>query len=131
MDAGRVGIAILRVVVGIVYVMHGWQKLFIYGFHAVGGSMHQLGIPLPMVSGVVVTLVEFFGGLALVLGLLTPWAAALNACDMLVAVLVVHLRNGFFAPRGFEYPLAMLAACIAVALAGPGAAALDNFRTRR
>ena len=84
-----------------------------------------------MVSGVVVTLVEFFGGLALVLGLLTPWAAALNACDMLVAVLVVHLRNGFFAPRGFEYPLAMLAACIAVALAGPGAAALDNFRTRR
>ena len=51
MDAGRVGIAILRVVVGIVYVMHGWQKLFIYGFHAVGGSMHQLGIPLPMVSG--------------------------------------------------------------------------------
>ena len=72
----------------------------------------------------VVTLVEFFGGLALVLGLFTRWAAVLIACDMLVAVTVVHLRGGFFLPKGFEYALTMLAASIALALAGPGAAAL-------
>src|SRR5437660_4563294 len=60
METGRpgagTGLAILRVVVGIVFLMHGGQKLFIYGFHNVGGFMQQLGIPLPQVAGVVVTL---------------------------------------------------------------------------
>ncbi len=96
------GLAVLRVVVGIVFLMHGGQKLFIYGFHNVGGFMQQLGIPLPQVAGVVVTLVEFFGGLALLLGLFTRWAAVLIACDMLVAVTVVHLRGGFFLPKGYS-----------------------------
>lgn len=135
METGRpgtsTGLAILRVVVGIVFLMHGGQKLFVFGFHNVGGFMHQLGIPLPAVSGAVVTVVEFFGGLALVLGLFTRWAAALIACDMLVAVTVVHLRGGFFLPRGFEYALTLLAASITLALAGPGAAALDTLLGRR
>ena len=135
METGRpgtgIGLAILRVVVGIVFLMHGGQKLFIYGFHNVGGFMQQLGIPLPQVAGVVVTLVEFFGGLALLLGLFTRWAAVLIACDMLVAVTVVHLRGGFFLPKGFEYALTMLAASVTLALAGPGAGALDTLLRRR
>ena len=93
--------------------------------------MQQLGIPLPQVAGVVVTLVEFFGGLALLLGLFARWAAVLIACDMLVAVTVVHLRGGFFLPKGFEYALTMLAANVTLALAGPGAAALDTLLGRR
>ena len=125
------GITVLRVVVGVVFLMHGGQKLFIYGFHNVGGFMQQLGIPLPQVAGVVVTLVEFFGGLALLLGLFTRWAAVLIACDMFVAVTVVHLRGGFFLPKGFEYALTLLAASIALALTGPGAAALDTLLGRR
>ena len=134
MQTGRpgtgTGLAILRVVVGIVFLMHGGQKLFIFGFHNVAGFMQQLGIPLPQVAGVVVTLVEFLGGLALLLGLFTRWAALLIACDMLVAVTVVHLRGGFFLPKGFEYALTMLAASVTLALAGPGAGALDTLLRR-
>ncbi len=125
------GIAVLRVVVGIVFLMHGGQKLFIYGFRNVAGFMSQLGIPLPMVSAVVVTIVEFFGGAALLLGLVTRWAAILIGFDMLVAVVAVHLRGGFFLPKGFEYALTLLAANIALALAGPGAASLDAVIAKR
>ncbi len=125
------GITFLRVVVGIVFLMHGAQKLFIHGFPNVAGMMRQHGIPLPMLSAVVVTLVEFFGGIALVLGLFTRWAAFLIAIDMAVAVLGVHLKGGFFLPKGFEYALTMLAASIALVLAGPGAVALDAARAKR
>jgi putative oxidoreductase len=120
------GTAFLRWVVGVVFLMHGGQKLFTYGFHGVAGTMQHLGIPLPMVSAVVVTLVEFFGGLALVLGLGTRFAAALLTVNMLVAVLKVHLKNGFFLPQGFEYALSLLVANLSLVLTGPGKAALGN-----
>jgi putative oxidoreductase len=87
------GLTVLRVIVGIVFLVHGGQKLFIYGFHGVAGMMASLGIPLPMISAVVVSLVEFFGGLALVAGLFARWAAALIAIDMVVAILAVHLKK--------------------------------------
>ncbi len=125
------GITVLRVVVGIVFLMHGGQKLFIYGFSGVAGLMGQVGIPLPMVSAVVVTAVEFLGGAALLLGVLTRWAAILLAINMLVATVVVHLRAGFFMPNGFEYPLTLLAANVALALAGPGEAAVDTALAKR
>ncbi len=125
------GITILRVVLGIVFVMHGGQKLFIYGFSGVAGLMGRVGIPLPLLSAVVVTAVEFLGGAALLLGLLTRWAAALLAINMLVAMVVVHLRAGFFLPNGFEYTLTLLAANIALALTGPGEAAVDTALKKR
>ena len=124
------GITVLRVVVGIVFLMHGGQKLFIYGFGGVAGLMGQVGIPLPMVSAVVVTAVEFLGGAALLLGVLTRVAAILLAINMLVATVVVHLRAGFFMPGGFEYPLTLLAANVALALAGPVRAAMDTILDR-
>jgi putative oxidoreductase len=114
------------VVVGIAFLMHGWQKLFVLHFAGVAGFFGHLGIPLPMVAAVVVTLVEFLGGIALVLGLFTRWAAWLLAIDMVVAILQVHLKGGFFLPQGYEYALALLAANIALALTGPGAASVDG-----
>lgn len=125
------GLTILRVVVGIVFAAHGGQKLFVYGFHGVTGSFTKMGIPLPAVSAIVVTLVEFLGGIALIAGLFTRWAAILLAINMSVAVLKVHARNGFFLPGGFEYALTLLAANVALALTGPGAAALDSAGGRR
>ena len=126
------GITVLRVVVGIVFLAHGWQKLFGFGFHGVAGFFAGAGIPLPFVSGVIVTLVEFIGGAALVLGLLTRWAAALNAFDMLVAVLVVHMKNGFFDQNhGVEFPLTLLAACIALTMLGPGSLSVDGALSKR
>ncbi len=126
------GVTVLRVVVGIVFLAHGWQKLFGFGFHGVAGFFAGAGIPLPFVSGVIVTLVEFLGGIALVLGLLTRWAAALNAFDMLVAILVVHMKNGFFDQNhGVEFPLTLLAACVALTMLGPGSLSVDGALSKR
>lgn len=119
------GVLVLRVVVGIVFLAHGSQKLFLYGFAGVARSMGLLGIPAPEVAGVVVTLVEFIGGILLIAGLFARWAALLLAVEMAVAVLAVHLKGGFFLPSGLEYALTLLAANLVLVLEGPGQAALD------
>ena len=120
-SAQACGLTILRIVVGIVFLVHGYQKLFHMGFHGVAGFFGHAGIPLPMVSAVIVTLVEFVGGIMLVAGIGVRIAAALNAVDMAVAVLFVHLKHGFGAQNGgFEYPLTLLAATLCLALSGGG-----------
>ena len=123
------GIAAIRFIVGVVFLVHGSQKLF--GFSGVAGFFAQAGIPLPAVSAVVVTLVEFLGGIALIVGLFTRWAALLLAINMLVAVLAVHLKGGFFLPRGYEYALTLLFANAGLALTGSGSFAVDNLLGKR
>ena len=73
------GLTILRVVVGVVFMFHGYQKLIKMGFHGVAGFFAHSGIPLPMASAVVVTLVEFVGGILLIAGVGTRVARALLA----------------------------------------------------
>ena len=122
---------VLRIVVGLVFAIHGGQKLFAYGFGGVIGSFGKMGIPIPALTGPVVTLVEFLGGLALILGVVTRWAALLIAIDMVGAILFVHIGKGFFSQNGgFEYPLSLLAATVALALAGGGAYSLDARMSR-
>jgi putative oxidoreductase len=126
------GLTVLRVVVGIVFLVHGGQKLFLTGFDGVAGFLGSLGVPAPGLFAVIVTLVELLGGLALILGLFTRVVAVLLAVDMLVAILTVHLPNGFLASNnGIEFPLVLVAACVALAVAGPGEAALDRAFARR
>ena len=126
------GLAILRVVVGIVFLVHGFQKLFLMGFGGVAGMMEGLGVPAPGMFAVILTLVELLGGLALILGLFTRVAAIPLAIDMLVAILTVHLPNGFSAVNGgYEFTLVLLAASIALAVAGSGEAALDRMLATR
>ena len=120
------GLAVLRIVVGIVFAAHGYQKLFKFGFHGVGALFVHLGIPLPGFFAVVVTLVEFLGGILLILGLGTRVAAALLAVDMLVAILAVHAKNGFFNPMGVEFPLTLLAATICLSVASSSALSLKR-----
>jgi putative oxidoreductase len=117
---------ILRVIVGIIFLAHGAQKLFGFGLGGIIGGFTQMHIPLPTLSAPVVTFVEFLGGIALILGLFTRIAAILLAIDMVGAILFVHGKQGFFLPMGFEYPLALLTANIALAMGGPGEYALDN-----
>jgi putative oxidoreductase len=121
------GITAIRVVVGIVFLMHGGQKLFVWGFGAVAAYMARVGIPAPMAAAVVVTLVEFLGGLALLLGLFTRWAAIPLAVNMAVAIITVHLRNGFFLPNGYEFALTLLGANVALVLLGSGGASVDRL----
>lgn len=121
----------MRVVVGIVFLAHGGQKLFVWGFSNVADFFGQVGIPLPMLAAIVVTLVEFLGGLALVVGLFTRWVAIPLALNMLVATLTIHLRGGFFVPEGVEFTLTLLAANVALALLGSGEASLDRLLGKR
>ncbi|HJT69874.1 MAG TPA: DoxX family protein [Terriglobales bacterium] len=126
-NSQSLGLAILRIVVGIVFLAHGYQKLFKFGFHGVSGMLGHMGVPLPMLFAVIVTLVEFVGGILLITGLATRIPAALNAIDMIVAILMVHLKHGFFNPGGFEFPLTLLAATVCLVLAGGGAASLKKL----
>jgi putative oxidoreductase len=124
------GVAILRVVVGVVFLVHGAQKLFLIGLPGVASFLGSLGIPVPMLSALVVSGVEFLGGLALLLGLFTRWAAGLLAIDMAVALLTVHLRGGFFVPKGFEFVLTLLGATLALVCLGSGALSLEAILAR-
>ncbi len=126
------GLTVLRVVVGIVFFYHGWQKVFGMGIHNVAGFFGHAGIPLPLISAGIVMTVEFLGGALLILGVATRLAAGLNAIDMLVAILAVHLKNGFSAQNmGFEFPLTLLAACVCLMLMGPGAASIEWLFARK
>ncbi len=127
------GLAILRVVVGIVFLVHGGQKLLLFGPGNFGGqALAGLGVPLPVFMGYVVTFVELIGGILLIVGLFTRLVAILLALDMLVATLMVHLPNGFFmANNGFEFTLLLLATAAALAVAGPGEVSLDRTLASR
>ena len=127
----NIGLAILRVVVGAIFVAHGGQKIFVFGFDGVAGAFGQMGIPMAAIVGPFVALVELFGGLALITGLLTRLASFGLLSTMVVAILQVHLKNGFFAPTGIEFPLSLLGSTALIAIAGAGKFSIDSLIGRR
>src|SRR3989454_8707280 len=112
------GLVPLRLVVGLVFIVHGGQKLFVFGVGGAAGFMAKVGIPWPFLAAVIVIPVEILAGLALILGLGTPRAAAPLAIDMVVAILAVRLAAGFVG--GYEFELTLLAASLSLALLGGG-----------
>lgn len=134
-------VAILRVVLGIVFFAHGAQKML--GWFGGGGFSGTMGfftnnLHIPAVFAFLAIAAEFFGGLGLIVGLLTRIAAFGIAVNMVVAILTVHLHFGFFMNwmgaqkgEGFEYHLLVLAMTLLLMIKGGGAASLDRAISRR
>lgn len=129
------GATILRIVVGIIYLMHAYLAL-VRTPAGTAAFLGQIGLPAPALLAWVLILVHGLGGLFLILGLWARWAAAANALVMVVALLKVHLAQGFFLRvvgdgqrvGGFEFVLLLLAATVALILTGPGALAVKRGR---
>lgn len=127
----NIGLTILRVVVGVIFLAHGGQKIFVFGFPGVTGAFAQMGVPAAGLLGPFVALVEFFGGLALISGLLTRLASLGLMSTMIVAISLVHLKAGFFNPAGIEFPLSLLASTLMLAVTGAGEWSLDGLIANR
>ncbi len=123
---------ILRVPIGLILAAHGSQKLFAwfggYGLDGTAQWMASVGLTPAFLMALLAGSAEFFGGVALILGLFTRPAAAVSALTMLVALLSVHLGKGFFLDtHGIEYALALLSATTALIFIGGGRYSLDYY----
>jgi len=135
--SSRAGMAalILRVPVGLVLAAHGSQKLFAwfggYGLQGTGQWLESMGFAPGYLMALLAGSAEFFGGVALLLGLLTRPAALVAAFTMLMAM-TVHIGNGLFVSNnGYEYALVLLAATLALVFQGGGALSVDQHMAKR
>ncbi len=124
------GLLLIRLVIGLLLVGHGAQKLFGwfggYGPKGTGGWMESIGIKPGVFMAVSAGLMELLGGALFAVGLLTPLAALLITVTMLGAIFKVHGQNGIWATaNGYEYPLVLIAVVIGIALTGAGSYSID------
>jgi len=117
------GPTVLRVVLGVVYIMHAYLAAFIYGPQGMIAFQASKGIPFPSIATWYLIVAHGLGGLCLLLGVLVRWAALVNIPVMAGAIFFVHMKQGFFMGKdgGYEYALVMLGATVAQALLGAGA----------
>ena len=121
----------LRVPVGIIFMAHGAQKLFGwfggYGLEGTGQWMASIGMEPGVLMAFMAGSAELFGGLLILLGLLTRPAAVVLAFTMVIAIASVHISNGLFmANNGYEFALALLAITVSLAISGSGRVGIDN-----
>ncbi len=120
---------VVRLIVGIIMLAHGWQKLTVFGPANFGQGLAQNGVPLPIFMGYLVTFTEVLGGILLIVGLLSRLAALALTIDLVVAIFLVKINVGLIAPQGSgagaELDLALIAGFLAILLAGPGRLSLD------
>jgi len=117
---------LLRMVVGAIFISHGWQKLCDVPGTIV--AFRALGIPVPAIAAYVAITAEFFGGLGLLLGALTPVAALGPAFAMAFAICFAQGGAGLLAAsNGWEYPLILLLICLYLATHGAGAYSVDSL----
>lgn len=119
------GLLVLRLTLGAIMIAHGWQKIAGH-LHGFMGALSHMGIPAWMAYLVVAA--EFGGGILVIVGFLTRFAAFAILIDMLVAILKVHLHNGLTGQGGFEFPLACATISFALIFFGAGPISLDWMR---
>ncbi len=115
----------LRVVTGAIFLAHGWMK-WVNGIPSVTGFLGSLGFPAPEVFAVILIAAEIIGGALLILGAYTHWVAKVLAVVAIVALVTVHLKNGFTGPGGYEFILLILAASVSLMITGPGKYSVDR-----
>ncbi|MCG9965262.1 MAG: DoxX family protein [Shewanella sp.] len=126
----------LRIPIGIILMAHGAQKLFGwfggYGLEGTGQWMASIGLTPGYLMALMAGSSEFFGGLLLIIGLLTRPTALVLSFTMVVAIFSVHIGNGLFlSNNGYEFGLALLAATLSLTISGAGKLSADNLLTAR
>ncbi|UOE53458.1 DoxX family protein [Bacillus sp. CMF12] len=126
------GLLIIRLVIGVLFIGHGAQKLFGWfgghGLKGTGGWFDSIGMKPGVMMALSAGLAELIGGILFALGFLTPLAALMIAGTMIMAIVKVHGPNGLWATsNGYEYNLTLISVAIGIALIGPGRYALDFF----
>jgi putative oxidoreductase len=127
---------VLRIPAAIIFIAHGAQKLFGsfggYGLEGTGQWMASIGLEPGYQLALLAGSAEFFGGIALLMGLLVRPAALMLSVTMLVAIFSVHFANGLFMTNnGYEFALALLAISVSLMFSGAGKVALDNVLNKR
>ncbi|MFA0084041.1 DoxX family protein [Vibrio breoganii] len=127
---------VLRVPIGLIFMAHGAQKLFAmfggYGLEGTGEWMASIGLAPGYLMALVAGSAEFFGGLFIIIGLLTRPTALVLAFTMIVAIVTVHLENGLFmSNNGYEFGLALAVISFALMFQGGGRLAIDNLIAKR
>ena len=129
-DGVNAGLLILRVMVGIVMIAHGYNHIFRGGrIKGTAGWFESLGMKPGVLHAWLASLTELGAGVLLIAGLLTPLAAAGVVGVMLVALITNHLKNGFFIFRpgeGYEYVLTLTMVGLAIGAIGAGEWSVDN-----
>lgn len=125
----------LRLPISIIFMAHGSQKLFGwfggYGLQGTGQWMASIGLEPGVLMAFLAGSGEFFGGLFILIGLLTRPAAAVLAFTMVVAILSTHIGNGLFLSNGgYEFGLALLAAAVSLAISGAGKLSVDSLLSK-
>jgi putative oxidoreductase len=119
---------ILRIALGLVFLMHGYSKIFVQGHAGVTGFLGGLGFPMPSVFAAILMYGEFIGGALLIVGLLTHWVAKFDIVIMLTALFLVHWKNGFMVSNGgYEFVMLMIAAAVSLMITGAGKYSLDDM----
>ncbi len=135
----QTGLLVLRVAVGLIFFAHGCANLLAGREAFLRAMLAMAGWSAPDVLVWLLTAIELLGGLALLLGVFTRGAALVLSSEMIGAVALFSLREGFLVVAvpnvplayAFEYPLALIGALVCLALAGPGRFALDNWLSAR
>lgn len=118
---------VFRLVLGLVFIIHGWDKVYLTGITETTGRFSAAGVPQPKISAWIAAVAELAGGGMLVVGLLATLAAGGLALLMACAFYFVHLGSEMFvADGGYEYVVVLIVALLMVVVFGPGRASIDG-----
>jgi len=123
-----IAFTLVRVIIGINLVMHGWLKVGTFGVAGVSGLMGKVGLEPAVGFAVAAMVLETIGAICIIIGLFTRFFAAALAIEMLIALLTVHIAGGFYVDKGgVEYVLLLGVVLFAIAIRGGGPYSVDRM----